>query len=226
MSQLTSRQNDLVEAAKRYAEAFPGSPAQAYIDHRGLGEVAERFKLGYVASAVTGHERYTGRLAIPYLRPAGGLHAVATIRFRCIADACTKDPDGQWREKEEHEGHGKYLGLPGDPPRLFNTLALINPSPHVGLTEGELDAMSSELAGVPAVGVPGVSAWKEHFTPAFKGFDKTLVLGDGDDAGRNFADKMSAVLESGIPCAMPDGLDVNKFVTKHGAAAFRERVGV
>ncbi|MBT2383890.1 topoisomerase [Streptomyces sp. ISL-11] len=216
----------MVEAAKRYAESYEGSPAERYIEHRGLAEVASRFKLGYVASAITGHERYTGRLAIPYLRPAGGPAAVATIRFRCIADSCTKSPEGDWLEKEQHEGHGKYLGLPGDPPRIFNTAALITPSPHVGLTEGELDAMAGELAGVPTAGVPGVSAWKPHFAPAFKGFDRTLVFGDGDEAGRNFADKMSTVLENAIPCAMPDGLDVNGFVQKQGVAAFRERVGV
>ncbi|MGI5531547.1 toprim domain-containing protein [Streptomyces syringium] len=216
----------LLEAAKRNHQSYRGSPAETYMNHRGLGEAADRFKIGYVSDPVPGHDRYRGRLAIPYLRPAGGLDAVATIRFRCIADACTKAPDGSWLEEEQHPGHGKYLGLPGDPPMLFNTLALIRPSPHIVLGEGELDPVASELAGVPATGLPGVTTWQDHFAPAFAGFEVVFVIGDGDPAGRKFTNDMCEILPNAQPIDLGDGYDINTFVNEKGAEKYRQKLGV
>lgn len=218
----------MVAAAKRYHSHYEESPAELYIVHRGLGSVADRFKIGYVSAPIIGHDQYRGRLAIPYLRPAGGEHAVATIRFRCIADDCVKNPDGSYLEphEEDHEGHPKYLGIPGHPPHLFNTWALIAPSPHVGLGEGEFDAMSSEVAGVPATSVPGVSSWKEYFTPAFAGFRVVFSLGDGDRAGRQFNEKTCERLPNAVPIDFGDGYDGNRFIREFGHEAYRTKLGV
>lgn len=221
-----SQKADLVKAAKAYHGSYRGSPAEAYMAHRGLGEAAERFRIGFVSDPLPGHDRYRGRLVIPYLRPAGGLDAVATLRFRCIAETCTRHPDGSWREDEHHAEHAKYLGLAGDPPMLFHTQALIEPSPYVGLCEGEFDAMASVLAEVPASGIPGVSSWREHFAPAFAGFETVFVLGDGDDAGIKFTDAMTERLANVKACAMPSTLDVNTFICRNGADAYRKRLGV
>lgn len=222
-----SQKADLVKAAKAYHSSYRGSPAEAYMAHRGLGEAADRFKIGFVSDPLPEHDTYRGRLAIPYLRPAGGLDAVATIRFRCIAEACTKHPGGNWREEEHHPGHAKYLGLPGDPPMLFHTQALIEPSPYIGLAEGEFDTMASVvLADVPTSGLPGVSSWRDHFTPAFAGFETVFALGDGDDAGIKFTVTMAERLANSKPCAMPPELDVNKFILRNGADAYRKRLGV
>lgn len=151
----------MVEIAQGYSRSFPDSPAAEYIKHRGLDSIATRMGLGYVAHPATGHEKQLGRLAVPYLRPAGGDHAVTTIRFRCINETCTKHPDGTWREEEVHAEHGKYQSLPGSKPMLYNTQALIRSSPYIGLAEGSSTppAPSWQTSHAPAspASPPGVT---------------------------------------------------------------------
>ncbi|MEW1672038.1 toprim domain-containing protein [Streptomyces noursei] len=223
-----SLKSDLVAAGKRYNGQYAGSRAERYVQHRGLGPLASRLKLGYVSAPAIGHDQYRGRLAIPYLRPAGGAAAVATIRFRCIADACVKAQDGAYLapHREQHEGHGKYLGLPGHPPGLYNTSALLTSQPYIALNEGEFDAAAVEGAGVPAVGTPGVSSWRDHFDPAFVGFEVVFVLGDGDDAGRGFAAKMCERLPNAKAIDLGDGYDAARFIHEFGSEKFRERLGL
>lgn len=216
----------LVEIAQGYSLDFRGSPAEEYIRHRGLEGLATRLGLGYVASPATGHEKHLGRLVIPYLRPAAGEHAVATVRFRCISETCVKNADGSWREDESHEGHGKYQSLPGSRPMLYNTQALITASPYVGLSEGEFDAASAELAGIPTVGVPGVSAWRDHFDPAFLGFEAVFAFTDGDGPGEQFVEKLAERLPNVVPISFGKKCDVNKFVNENGPSALREKCGI
>ncbi|MFD8594572.1 toprim domain-containing protein [Kitasatospora sp. NPDC059646] len=194
---------------------------------RGLGPAAARFGVGYVGSALIGHERMAGMLAIPYQRPAGGEHGVATVRYRCIRDECVMDDNGFYfapTRKERHEKHGKYQSLPGDHPRLYNTAALIRQSPHIVLTEGEFDAQASELAGVPAVGTQGTGAWKPHFAPAFVGYERVFILADPDDAGLKAADKRAAQMPNASVICL--GEDVNSFIHTNGVDEYRERLGL
>ncbi|MFF4952869.1 topoisomerase [Streptomyces chattanoogensis] len=223
-----SQGSDLVSAGKRYSDHYEGSPAQQYLEHRGLGQQAVKFKFGYVSAPAIGHELYRGRLAIPYLRPAGRNRSVATIRFRCIADACVKAPDGTYLppHRERHEGHGKYMGLPGHPPRLYNTSALLTSKSYIALNEGELDGAAVEGADVPAVGTPGVSSWRDHFDPAFAGFEVVFALGDGDDAGRRFAAKVCEALPNAKAVDLGDGYDAARFIHEFGTEQFRERLGL
>jgi DNA primase len=219
-----------VETAKRYHESYRGSPAEEYVTARGLTEVAGRFGLGYVASALPGHERYAGYLCIPYIRPAGGEHGVATCRFRCIADECVKDPtDGlyffQKGEKERHEGHGKYKSLPGDPPRLYNTSALIEPSPVLVVVEGEFDTQSWTLAGIPAVGAPGTGTWRDYWTPALFGYEVVYLIAE-DEPGLVFMDQLAADLPNGKVIKMTDSRDSNSVLTNFGPEALTKRIGL
>ncbi|MFJ9234364.1 toprim domain-containing protein [Streptomyces anulatus] len=196
---------------------------------RGLEEVAEKFTLGHVGSALTGHEQKAGSLVIPYLRPAGGPHAVATIRFRCIANACVKDEAGNYlapAAKETHRGHGKYLTLPGDIPRLFNTQALIKTAPFIVVTEGEFDAMAWESVGVPAIAYQGTSSWRDHFIPPLLGFGTVFIIADGDKPGIEAAEKLAAQLPNAKVIVLGDGHDSNSFLHEHGAIALRERIGL
>ncbi|MFF3453267.1 topoisomerase [Streptomyces sp. NPDC002730] len=208
---------------------YPGSPAEAYINARGLGEVAARFGLGCVASAIPGHERYRNHIAIPYLRPAGGEDAVATVRFRCVADQCVKDANGTYyflkREKERHEGHGKYLTIPGDPPRLFNTPSLIQTSPHLVVVEGEFDAMTWEFAGVPAVGAPGTGTWRDYWSPALFGYETVFLIAE-DAAGSTFMDQLAAEMPNAKVIQMAEDLDSNQTLLEYGPAVLRERIGL
>ncbi|MER6086556.1 topoisomerase [Streptomyces bluensis] len=196
---------------------------------RGLAEVAGRFGLGYVASALPGHERYLGSLCIPYIRPAGGEHGVATCRFRCIADDCVKDSDGlyffQKGEKERHQGHGKYMSLPGDPPRLYNTSALIEPSPLLAVVEGEFDAQSWTLAGVPSVGAPGTGTWRDYWTPALLGYEVVYLIAE-DEPGLVFMDQLAADLPNGKVIKMTDSQDSNSVLANFGREALMKRIGL
>ncbi|MFI9202614.1 topoisomerase [Streptomyces sp. NPDC053048] len=208
---------------------YAGSPAEDYVAARGLEEVAARFGLGYVGSAIPGHERYAGHLAIPYLRPAGGKNSVATVRFRCIADRCVKDADGSYLffkgEKERHEGHGKYLTLPGDLPRLFNTASLIETSPYLVLVEGEFDAMTWTLAGVPSIGAPGTGTWRDYWSPALYGYKRVFLIAE-DAAGLTFMDQLATELANASVIQMPGDLDSNATYLQYGINALRERIGL
>lgn len=216
-----------VETAKRYHETYRGSPAEEYVAARGLAEVAGRFGLGYVLSAIPGHERYVGSLCIPYIRPAGGPDGVASCRFRCIADECVRGPDGafyfQTGAKEHHQGHGKYLSLPGDPPRLYNTPALIEPSAVLVVVEGEFDTQSWALAGVPAVGAPGTGTWRDYWTPALLGYEAVYLIAE-DAPGLIFMDELAAALPNG-KVVQTDG-DSNSILTAYGPEALRKRIGM
>ena len=133
-----SQRASLREATDLYRESLPGSPAEEYLASRGIPAVT-RFGLGYVADARPGHEMYKGCLAIPYMRWSEWRGwSVASIRFRRL--------DG---------GNPKYMTVAGDKPRLYNTVALTRYSRDMSIAEGEIDAVTAELAGVPCVGVPG-----------------------------------------------------------------------
>ncbi|MFJ2244874.1 toprim domain-containing protein [Streptomyces sp. NPDC087862] len=226
MSKLSASQRvDLITAAKRYSSRYEGSPAEELIVGRGLGELAGKLGLGFVSEPVVGHERYRDHLAIPYLRPAGGQFAVATLRFRRIGTLVSEGASNL-DEFEDSLSGAKYLSLPGHSPLMYNTQALLTHLPYIALCEGELDAATAELAGVPAVGLPGVSSWRDHFGPAFAGFETVFVIGDGDQAGRQFTQKMCERLPNAKPIDLGDGYDVNSFTQQYGYAAFRGRLGL
>ncbi|GAA1585704.1 toprim domain-containing protein [Nocardia ninae] len=170
--------------------------------------------LGFVAEPLPGHEDYSGFLAIPYLRTAAdGVLSVVSIRFRCIATDC------------EHQGHGKYMTLAGDRPRLYNSADLLVPSRFILLTEGELDAIAAHRIGLPAVGIPGSTAWQPHFREPFLGYESAIIPADGDKPGRKFAVQTSKHLPNSKVIYLPDGEDVNSLIMSEGPKAFKERLG-
>ncbi len=64
----------------------------------------------------------------------------------------------------------KYLGISGALIRLFNLRAIAEAEDLICITEGEIDAISLESVGLPAVGVPGANSWKRHHARLFNGF--------------------------------------------------------
>jgi DNA primase len=116
----------------------------------------------------------------------------------------------------EHTGHGKYMTVAGDRPRLFNTKVLLGDSPVVAITEGEIDAITATVCGLPAVGVPGSQAWQPHFREPFLGYRDVFVLADGDEAGVHFANTIAATLPNAKVIPMPSGQDVNSVVLSEG----------
>src|SRR5690606_23570625 len=127
---------------------------------------------GVVADPVPGHSRFEGWISIPYLRHDG---QPLSIRFRCIED----------HDHREH-GHGKYMSMPGEPARVFNTGAILRATDAIHVTEGEFDAMILESLGLPAIAIPGASGWKPHHPRMLHGFRRVWVWGDPDDPGADF----------------------------------------
>ncbi len=217
-----NRQNEsqkkfLREATSRYHQSFQGSPADEHLVKRGLGlestrDKLNRFRLGYVADPLPGHEMYRGFLAIPYLRWSQDHGwSVVSIRFRCLKD-------------HEHTGHGKYMTVAGDRPRLYNTLDLLKQSPVVAITEGEIDAVTAHICGIPTVGVPGSQAWQTHFREPFLGYREVFVLADGDEAGMTFAHTVAGSLPNAKIIPSPPGEDINSLVLRDGPSSLLERL--
>lgn len=170
-----------------------------------------RFRLGYVAPgrALPGHEYLAGRLSIPYLTRAGAV----SLKFRRLGDG-----DGP-----------KYLYAKGDSTnRIFNPNAFFDDRPFICVCEGEIDAITAEQAGLPAVGIPGVDRWEPYFAKCFQGYESVFILGGNDDAGQgeNFAHALGDLIPNSKVILMPDGEDVNSFVHAEGPDALLAKVGV
>lgn len=201
-----SRKKDLDAATVDFMTALLSSEnALRYLEGRGIdGDVILKYRLGIVPTDCSLEWKpYVGMLAIPYLTPTG----VVTIRFR--------------RNPNKDEGP-KYRSLPGDQARLYNVSVLLADSDVVGICEGEYDAITvSEFADIPSVGVPGASNFGDAFALLFRNAGKVLCIGDGDEAGRGFADSVAERLEA-IPVTMPEGHDCNSFLLEYGPVALRE----
>lgn len=155
-------------------------------------------------------------LAIPYLRQgADGRRSVVSMRFRCVDDTC---------DHARHSG-GKYATVAGDRPRLFNAVELTRDHSQIAICEGEMDAITATLCGVPAVGVPGVEAWRPAFARPFAGYERVLILADADDDGQGiaFAKKLADQLGNAVIVPAERGHDVSSMVAEHGPHALLER---
>lgn len=201
----TAQRQSFGQAVTQYqSDLAADTRGQAYLTGRGIGpEAAARFRLGVVTSPRVGDEQYRGRLAIPYLTPAGPVN----LRFRCI-------------EQHECDGHAKYLSTPGAATNLYNVMDLKKDSPFICVTEGEIDAMTLSMCGLPAVGVPGVESWQKHWPRCLEDFDVIYSFADGDKAGRKFSGFLAKETKA-RPVSMPQGMDVNKLYTEGGADALR-----
>jgi DNA primase len=197
----------LEEATQRYHASLEGSPADAYLmENRGLSApTLERFRLGYVSDPLPGHEHMRGRIAIPYLSPDG---SVMSIRFRRVGD---------------ENKHKKYLSMPNDVPRIYNTPALEVAETGIVICEGEIDTQTAEQVGFPSVGIPGAEAWQRPWYRLFMQYNVVYMFHDDDPAGLKLAETIGAQLDNLRPIPMTGG-DVNSFVREHGPDALMAKV--
>lgn len=219
METLSSEQRQFFErATSQYqSDLAADTSAQAYLASRGLGpEAVARFRLGVATSLQAGDERYRGRLVIPYLTPAG----VVNMRYRCLKQhVCSETV--LWTDRQGKPRYcPKYQSRDGMEGNLFNVMDLKRDSPFICVTEGEIDAMTLSLAGLPAVGVPGVKTWQKHFSRCLEDFDVIYAFGDGDEAGGKFSSFLAKEARA-RPIAMPKGRDVNDLFREGGADALR-----
>lgn len=195
----------------RATETYHGHLDEAleYLAGRGIAEEAARSSaLGVVRDPLPGQDHLIGRLSIPYLTPAGTVN----MNFRCIADHSCKEA-----------GHPKYIMWSGLEVNLYNVEALFEAGQAIAVAEGELDALSSTLAGIPAVGVSGATKWQDHWNNIFEDYARVYVWQEGDDAGKKFADRV--VQEVGaIRVALPPKEDVNSIWATQGAEPLRARI--
>lgn len=211
-----SQLNSLKTAAMKYHQALPGSPAEGYLESRGLSlDLVVPFGLGYVSEPEIGHDMFKGRLSIPYTRESpSGVRTVRGIKFRLL-----QDHTGPGR------GPAKYLPTPGFKPALYNTRAMIENEDEICICEGELDALAASAFGIPAVAAPGATTWQAKWNPLFLGYETVFVLADGDKAGLEFGGVVAENLPNVKIVPMLDGEDVNSMIVKYGVDKIKEMIG-
>lgn len=199
-----SQLETLEEATAAYQAAVTPHAAQ-YLAARGIDrQVAVTNRLGVVADPLPGHERFRGFLAIPYLDKDG---QPLTIRFRCL-------------EAHEHRdfGHGKYMSLPDDIPRMYGIDSVHAAADEIHVTEGELDRLVLKRIGLEAVAIPGAHLWKPRHRIMLSGFNRVWVWGDPDDAGADLVNKITRSLVRARGVRLRDG-DVTDTYLAGGADA-------
>lgn len=217
----------LTQSMATYAAAVGAAECSTYLTRRGIDEeTAWDWGLGYVAEpAQKDHEDRVGRLVLPYWTPTGLIGA----KYRCIGDHAECKPFG----------HAKYLTEDGMGTHLYGVGQLKVPSDTIGLTEGEIDAITLTMAGIPAVAVPGSGGWRREWRHLFEDYEEVLVFLDGDEdkthpqtgklveaASKKFARTLERDLPNARTVQMPTDEDVNSVYTREGAHALRERAGI
>ena len=203
----------LLQAVTRYAEGLDEASV-AYLNGRGISkDVAEQFSLGTVTEPINGHEQFVGWLSIPYFSAMG---ICTSVKFRRL-----------------DEGKPKYGQPLGQKLHIYNVSDILADAGFIAICEGELDAVvMSGLCDIPAVGIPGVAAWKPFYSKLFNGFDKVFILGDNDlkedgtNPGAEFSRRVASEVVNSQIVQLPLGMDVNEYYLTKGAESVRELLGV
>lgn len=179
------------------------------VDRQLSAETIDRFTLGAVVDPDVLDEDARGMLSIPYHTVTGPV----ALRFR----------------RPPQREHGpKYWQPEGSSLTIFNPDAFFASEDTIAITEGEMDCITLVQAGIPAVGIPGASAWKPYFKLLFEGYESVVICADNDDtgAGRKFAAKVALNVPGPEVLLMPENHDVNSFYCEFGREALREYMGV
>jgi DNA primase len=190
----------LEEATAAYSAAVTEEVLQWWLDRGITEETVVTSRLGVVDDPYPGHHKFAGWLTFPYLSAQG---QPLQIRFRCPWD-------------HDHVGHGKYMTLTDDPPRTYNIRSLFEAGDEIHVTEGEIDALTLNQIGLPAVGIPGVHNWTSRHPRILAGFSKVWIWGDPDDAGAGFISTITSQMRTAKGVRLRE-YDVNKSYVKYGA---------
>lgn len=202
----------LQEAAHQYAEAI-SEEALAYLDGRGISELtAATYRIGTITNPIEGHQMYEGWISIPYFT---ALDICVGFKFRRLDD-----------------GKPKYGSPVGQKTHLFNVSATMSSTSSIVICEGEFDAIVMQAnCGIPAVGVPGVAAWKPYYSKLFSGFDTVYIVGDNDvkedgsNPGAEFSRRVAGELTNGQIVQLPPGMDITDYYLANGRDATANLVG-
>ena len=245
--QLILRMYEYAKRAYRAGlESVAGEECREYIKRRGLApEIIDKFELGWasrnwqdlakglnnagfdsdlaIESGLLGrsdsgrvYDRFRGRLIFPIKNLSG-----QTIAFggRIIADEdeakYINSPETPIYQKKEH-----LYGLP-------QARSAIAAKGFVFITEGYMDILTLHQFGYEnCVGVLGTALTTEH-VKRISGFaTNTVLLFDGDRAGRKAALRSSEmILSRGLGCKvvlLPDGEDIDSLLRGKGPKFFDE----
>lgn len=197
------------------------------VEGRGLSEATiARFQLGAALNPeVFGDELghwAKGRVCIPFHTPTG----IVLNRF---VQAAPRDPS----KPKYWQPSGSYIGL-------YNTAPIVRGERRVILCEGEIDCMTWEQAGAPAVGIPGAGNWanRSHYPAIFDGFDEVVYIQEDDEKiqepdehGRvpeSAAERLGRQITEDLPNArivkLPRGYDSNDILVQYGPEALLDFV--
>lgn len=187
--------------------------AEEWLKGRGISlAVADSYGLGVVDSPPPGYDGLYGRLSIPYLTDAGPVN----MTFRCM-----KDHGG---EKCKAFGHEKYYTWKGLETNLYGVQCVDWADDWIVLCEGELDALTWQMAGVPALGFSGVKKWRNHWKLNFEDFSTIYVASDADKAGDEMWKSVSDRIPFSKRLRYPDGEDANSTFVKYGPEVLRDMI--
>lgn len=208
------QRESLALAVHAYNEQAACSTGSEYFAARGLvPEMVSRWRLGYVEEAVDeAHEKYVGRIAIPYYTPEG----YANIVFRC-----THLPGEECKSIPHHQ---KYMSLSGLYRPMFNANILSRGHDVIYLVEGEINAIIATFYGMPTVGLTTNKRWEPHWSFMFDGPTRKVALCDGDEAdpktgkiaGQEFGEMCMDKIGADV-VTFPSGLDVASFNLERGS---------
>lgn len=198
------------EAANQYAQDIT-EETLAILAARGISEeTAALYRLGTIVNPIPGHEQYEGWISIPYF----------TANDVCVGFKFRR-PDG---------GLPKYGSPLGQKTHLYNVSDVLKDSPYIVVCEGELDTIvvSGQL-GIPAVGSPGVAAWKPWYARLLAGYDTVYIAGDNDERddkegnpGADFSKRVASEVLNSVIVQLPSGMDITDYYLQNGHDATRE----
>jgi len=202
----------LLEAAVHYADSI-SDRALGYLAGRGISEeTAARYQIGTIVDPIEGHQMYEGWISIPYMTALG---TCVGFKFRRLDD-----------------GKPKYGSPVGQKSHLYNVIATMSPTKSIVICEGEFDAIVMDAnCGVPAVGIPGVAAWKPYYSKLFNGFDIVYVVGDNDvkedgsNPGMEFSRRVAGEVLNSQIVQLPPGMDITDFYLANGKDLTANLVG-
>ena len=210
---LTEQKKSLLDVVIHYSNNL-SEQAKVYLEGRGISEqVANQFSLGTIVDPINGHEAFEGWLCIPYFTALGD---VSIVKFRRLDD-----------------GKPKYGSPMGQQSHLFNVADVTKASSRIVVCEGELDTIVvSGVLNMPAVGVPGVQAFKPHFARLLGGYQNVFICGDNDvkedgsNPGAEFNRRVMSEVMNGTIVSLPQNMDITDYYLANGYDATRHLLGV
>jgi len=171
----------------------PGSPGGVYLQRRGLDvDLASRSFVSELGNPEKAWRSLIARHGEDRVRAAGLLSRKGGFLFarHSLLFFYTQDDIPRFVQARDITGEAscKELSLAGlHSPVPYNVDALTQGHDRVFVCEGCIDTLSAACLGYPAVGVPGVTGFRDAWFPLFRGARRVTILFDNDPAGRSQA---------------------------------------